>query len=138
MEGSGTAKANKSSLPTIAGILLIIAGILALITWGFVAALGGAIESGESEFSQIPGFDLGMAGVSLDFIGGFLIVCGIIGVIFALIALFGGIMAIQKKKWAIALLGSIIGLFTIGPWFLSSILSLIGLILIAVTRQEFI
>ena len=75
-----------------------------------------------------------------SFIPGFetiLLVCGLIGITFSAFALLGGIMAIQRKMWGLALVGSILGLFIIGPVFISSLLSLIALILIAITHREF-
>src|SRR3989304_5163786 len=67
-----------------------------------------------------------------------IVVCGAIGIIFGLIALIGGVMALQRKKWSLALIGSILGLFTIGfVVFEASILSLVALILLAISKNEF-
>ena len=49
----------------------------------------------------------------------------------------GGIVSLKRKKRGLALVGSIIGLLLIGPVFASSILSLIGLILIGKSKKEF-
>ncbi|MEE8564982.1 MAG: hypothetical protein V3S79_01205, partial [Candidatus Thermoplasmatota archaeon] len=49
----------------------------------------------------------------------------------------GGIISIKRKMWGFTIVMSIIGLFTIGPFLLSSILSLIALILIALSKKEF-
>ena len=63
---------------------------------------------------------------------------GAIGIIFGLIALIGGVMALQRKKWSLALIGSILGLFMIGLVVLeASILSLIAIILLANSKNEF-
>ena len=129
MESSGTTQPapTKSALPTAAGVLLILAGILGLAFWGLVVVGGAASTTAQIE--SIPGFTEAMAGM--------LIVCGVIGIIFSLIALLGGIMAVQRKNWAYALIGGILGLFTIG-FFLGSILALIGLILVAVSKKDFV
>jgi len=116
---------NNGSMPTAAGILLIIAGIIALITWVVAGFILGTVGLG---LSMVPGAE-GAATI--------LIVCGVIGVILAILTLLGGISALQKKSWNFALAASIIGLFTIGFYFISSILSLIALILIAISKQEF-
>jgi len=57
------------------------------------------------------------------------VVCGAVMVVLGIISLLGGIFAIQKKYWAIALIG---GIFVI-----PSVLGLIGLILVAVSRESF-
>ncbi len=116
---------NNGSMSTAAGILLIIAGIMALITWVVAGFLLGTVGLG---LSMVPGAE-GAATI--------LIVCGVIGVILSILTLLGGISALQKKSWKFALAASIIGLFTIGFYFISSILSLIALILIAISKQEF-
>jgi len=64
----------------------------------------------------------------------------LIGVMFCILAIFtimGGVLALKRKMWKTALLGSIIGLFTTGLFYISSILSLIGLILVAISKKEF-
>jgi len=65
-----------------------------------------------------------------------LYVCGALIAIFSIFAILGGIMALQRKMWALALVGSILGIFSWG-YFISSILCLIGMILIAVSKNEF-
>jgi cobalamin synthase len=46
-------------------------------------------------------------------------------------------MALRRKMWALALVGSILGLFTFGFYGISSILSLVALIILAISRKEF-
>src|SRR3990172_693959 len=104
----------KTAMPIAGGGLLIAAGILGLINWVY------SILFLSSFASFIPGFET------------ILLVCGLIGITFSAFALLGGIMAIQRKMWGLALVGSILGLFIIGPVFISSLLSLIALILIAI------
>lgn len=107
-----TAK-KESAMPTIGGILIIIAGILELI----VAA--GLIAGGTA-----------LLGISFGG-SGFLVVCGVIVAILGLVALLGGVFAIQRKHFGLAVLGGILGLL---GWFIPG---LIGLILIAISRDEF-
>ncbi len=109
----------KTGLPLVAGILLIIAGILAAANWAYVAfVVSDAV-------SIVPGAEE------------IVMVCGAIGIVLSLITLIGGIMAVQRKVWALALIGSILGLFIMGPFFLSSLLSLVALILVARSKNEF-
>lgn len=117
--------AQRSALPTAGGVLLLIAGIIALINWIWVAFVAGTIGGMMTAIPGLGGF------------GAIMIVCGVVGIIFSIIALVGGVMAIQRKMWGLALAGSILGLFTIGFVFVSSILSLIALILIALSKSEF-
>lgn len=112
----------KTNISLAAGILLIIAGIL---------AMGNAIAS----IFLRPVEDI--PSVYKDIITGILIVCFTIIFVFAVVAILGGVMAVKRKSWAVALIGSIFGLFTLGPLFVSSILSFIALILIAVSKEEF-
>lgn len=98
----------ESAMPLIGGILLILASL------GYLG--GGGILTAGSAFLVDVGGGIGVA-------------CGVILIILGLIALLGGIFAIQRRNFAIALLG---GIFVV-----PSILGLIGLILIAVSRDEF-
>ncbi len=117
----------KTIKPVLAGIFLIIAGIDGLTFWLYIAALGAA-------FSGIP------------FVGGLGIivaVCGGIFAVFGILALVGGVMALQRKRWSLGLIGSILGLF-LGGWLilvalvpLASLFSLIGLILLVISKNEF-
>ncbi|MEW6069618.1 MAG: hypothetical protein AB1485_03290 [Candidatus Thermoplasmatota archaeon] len=112
----------RTGLPVAAGALLIVTGILGLIGGIYYLfiflVVGGAV------------------GFFFPELGAIIAVCGSLGVIFAIIALLGGIFAIKRRKWALALIGSILGLFTAGFW-VSSILALVALILIAISHEEF-
>ncbi len=113
MAGQGMAPKKESAMPIVGGILVIIASLIELGVGGLFAAGGTALF-----------------GVSLGATG-FLVACGAIVIILGIIALLGGIFAIQRKHFGIAVLGgifSLLGLFIFG---------LIGLILIAVSRDEF-
>ncbi len=56
-------------------------------------------------------------------------VCGAIGIAIGVIGILGGIFALQRKMFALALIAGILTIWTI--------LGLIGLILVAVSREEF-
>jgi hypothetical protein len=75
--------------------------------------------------------------ISVEQLQSILATCSIIGCIISIFALVGGIVAVKRKAWGLAIVGGILGLFTIGPFFLGSIISLIGLILVAISRKEF-
>jgi len=112
----------KTIMPIIGGVFLIVAGIDGISAWAYLAFVVASLTSG-SPFA---------------FIGGIVAVCGAIEIIFGILALLGGIMAIRRKMWALALIGGILGLFLLGWFFFeASLLALIGLILIAISRGEF-
>ena len=112
----------KTNISLAAGVLLIIAGILAVGYWIYTLAVVGLYPiSSAGESGYFPFFRL----------------CATIGVVLSIFPLLGGIMAVKKTHWGVALAGSSIGLFTIGPFFISTLLSLIALILIAVSKEEF-
>ena len=112
MQMMGTQVKKETPMPTIGGILILIAGLIEL-------AGGAILISGASFF-----IDFGVGGAILA-------VCGAIVVILGVIALLGGIFAIQRKHFGLAILGGILGL---GGWFIPG---LIGLILVALSRDEF-
>ncbi len=125
---------NKSPIPMIAGILLIIAGILAFLFWiQFftidVATLESLIDI--SQFEQIN------PSISSEQIVEFLNTCAIIGCIIVVFTILGGILSLKRKLWGIALACSIIGLFSLGILLFSSVLSLIAMILLIISRKEF-
>jgi hypothetical protein len=71
------------------------------------------------------------------FVEDFLVVCGVMFAVFAILTLLGAVMAITGKSYGIAIVGGIFGLLTIGPYGLASIFGLIGLILVLMSKEEF-
>lgn len=120
----------KSSKPFIAGILLIIAGLTAIVSWIFVITT----DVSTIDISMFQEFN---PTITAEQIQDFLVICGTVGCVLSIFPILGGIVALKRKIWILALIGSIIGLFTIGPFLASSVLSLIGLIIIAISREEF-
>jgi hypothetical protein len=103
----------QSSKPVIGGVLILVGGIIGLISWLWTLAVGAA-------FMAIP------------FLGGIILICGIIGTILSIIALLGGIFAIKRQKYGLAIVGGICSLLV--GYF---IFGLIGLILVAISKDEF-
>jgi len=122
----------------IAGILLIIAGSISILMWIGLASLD--IPFIESiilpEFQNIPG-EYTIVDISSDSIKELLIICGSIGFFLSIFTILGGIMSIKHQMWKISIVGGILGIFSIGPLFVSSILSAIGVILVFISRNEF-
>ncbi|UCE45075.1 MAG: hypothetical protein JSU93_06735 [Methanobacteriota archaeon] len=105
------AQKKDSAMPLVGGILIILASIGYFVGGGLLVA-GGAVGSW---------FDVGEGAIA--------VVCGAILLVLGILALLGGVYAIQKKSFVLALLA---GILTI-----PSILGLIGLILVAVSKDEF-
>jgi len=102
----------KTWKPTTAGILCIIAGSIAVLA-GIVVALPGLFVGG---FFGLPWPGL----------------FGIPSLIFGILAIVGGIFALKRQVWGLALTGSICALF--GPWV---ILGLLAIIFVSLGKGEF-
>lgn len=125
---------DKKSYTKIAGILLIIAGILGIVNWIQIFLLDATTLGSFMDISQIQEFN---ASITYEQLLGLLKTCAIIGIIISIFPILGGLLALQKKLYYITLATSIIGLFSIGIMFTSSVLSIIGLILLVMSRQSF-
>ena len=103
---------NKTWKPTTGGILTIIAGALQLISGIVFATAAGILGAivGMGWFSAI--------GVPL--------------LVFGIIAIIGGVHALRRRTWGLALAGSICAL--VGPWF---VLGILAIIFVAIGKGEF-
>jgi uncharacterized membrane protein len=130
MDTTQEKKGKDDAKPLIAGILLFITGTMGILTW--IVALSFDISM--IDLSMIETQNVTITSSQLQSI---IQTCAIIGIILSVFPLLGGILSIQKKLWGGALSCSIIGLFTIGPIFLSSIFSAISLILLIMSKEHF-
>jgi len=71
--------------------------------------------------------------VPWEMIQGLMVFCGVIIIIMSLISLLGGIYAYRRKKYGFAMVGAILGIFTI----LGTIFALIAVFILAISREEF-
>jgi predicted nucleic acid-binding Zn ribbon protein len=117
----------KTVIPVIGGVLIILAGLMGLAMGGILVAI---------DVDDLDTYGVDVTGVT-DMVEDILTACGIIAIIVSLIVLLGGFFGVMRKHWGIAIVGAVLGLFVIGPFFLGSVFSLIGLILVAVSRKEF-
>jgi len=113
----------KTWKPTTAGILTIIAGCL-----GLLIALGLTVG-------------LGIAGTLIGLIPGLpggwlLVVIGVPGIILSIVAIVGGIYALRRRLWGLALAGAICGLLFTLP-FLGWILAILAIIFVSLGKGEF-
>ena len=101
--------------PMVGGILSIIAGVIQLLI-----GIGFAVGIGLAGSLSIPGFPTGV-----------LTAFAIPIIILGIVALIGGIFALKRTKWGLALAGSICALF--GPW----ILGIPAIIFVIMGKGEF-
>ena len=128
-----------------AGILTIIAGATGIGRGGFLLALAGLIGrlgGFKGELSDlirqwagafIPGtIDIpSIIGRVINISSTALIVIGAVSLVFGIIALVGGIQAIRRRAWGLALAGSILALPS------SFILGLLSIIFVSTGKKEF-
>lgn len=115
--------ARKTAMPVVAGILDILSGVLSLIS--FVAFLIGSIAVGWNVvdiYVWDPGTRIALS---------VLIIFTVLSFVLGVLALIGGVYALQSKKWGLALAGSICALV---PTF---VLGLAAVILTGLSKDEF-
>jgi len=109
----------------IGGILLIIGALAGLFYWIYYSIVMAEVAGA---MSMLLGDDASTI---------FLII-GIVGIIASLVAALGGVFALMKKSWGLALTGSILGiLFCGGFWCLGSLMAIAAMILIIVSKKHF-
>ena len=111
----------KTNKPTNAGILCIITGALELI-WAACCFIGFGVTSGAL---GIP------TGYIPPFVPGLVLGTATVATIIGILALVGGIYAVQRKSWSLALAGSIAAILAFFP------LGIPAVILAAQSRNEF-
>ena len=116
----------KTWKPTVAGILDIVSGALSLV--GLVLFIIGFMV-----FKAIGGTDMPMPMPIIPIYGGlaFLFAVAIPILIAEILAIVGGIYALKRKKWGLALTGSIAALFASWP------LGIAAIVFTAMSKEEF-
>jgi len=114
--------------PVAAGIMNIVLGMLnlfgMLMIIGLMVAFGGGILTIVRIAEFMPLWMSGMA-------QGILIILAIVLAVSSSLPLIGGIYAIQRKAWGLALAGSIVAILPVVP------LGIISTVLVALSRNEF-
>lgn len=118
----------KSALSIIGGILILITGIAGLGMGGLFLSIKVS-DLDRYGFGSITGFESTLQNI--------LYVCGAIFIILGVIALIGGYFGVRRKHWGLAVLGGVLGLLIITPYFFGSLLALVGLVLVAVSKKDF-
>ncbi len=119
--------AQKSSKPTVGGVLILLAGVLALVNGALYLALDIA------DLGTIPALPEGITEEDLE---GIMRMCGAVMMVFGVIAILGGAFALQRKHFGLSIAGGVMGMLGIG-FSIGAILGLVGLILVAISRKEF-
>ncbi|MFP4545490.1 MAG: hypothetical protein ACLFPN_01405 [Methanomassiliicoccales archaeon] len=112
----------------LGGALILISGILAILTGLYMAADAAAFVEMYESLSEGLGYE-----ITTDLI----LAVGAITIIFGVIAVVGGYMAVKRRRWGLAVAGGVLAFFASGGFFLGTLLGLIGLILVAISRKEF-
>lgn len=119
----------KTWKPTVSGILSIINGSFCLLgVLGIIIAIIALSASYYWEDFITPE----IYPVTIEFLILILVIVLICLLIIGVLALLGGIFALQRKRWGLALAGSIAGIFCN-----SAILGILSLIFLAMSKDEF-
>ena len=127
-------KKDRSLFVIISAVLLIIAGVLALLSYIQILIIDVNTIESLIDIAQFQDQNVNLTSAQIK---EFLNTCAIIGCIISVFPILSGILSFKKKLWGIALAGALIGLFSFGPMFISSILCLISAILLFLSKQEF-
>ena len=65
-----------------------------------------------------------------------LFACAMVAVVFSIVALIGAYFAFKRRKFAITMIGAILGIFSLG-FFIGAILSIVALFLLILSSDEF-
>lgn len=116
----------KTWKPTTAGILNLVAGVAHLIGGIFFMAMGSWFGPMMSMYPIDPR-DITGAGVIFAVVGAGILVLGIVSIL-------GGVFALQRRVWGLALAGAICALF-IPPF--GTILGILAIIFVSMGKKEF-
>ena len=117
----------KTSMPTIAGVLNIVSGAV-----GLIAVLGLIIAICVTGGFYIPGTEL-----IPRFLPNLLTGIAVPLALLSVLSLVGGIYAIQRRKWGLALAGSISAIFASMPLLGGLPVGIASTVLISLSKNEF-
>jgi len=118
--------AKKTWMPRAAGVLAIIVGAIGVTEWVAVAVLGilawGWLGMGDL---------LGLGGIITTVVA--------IMIIIGIVAIVGGVFALKRRRWGLALAGSICAFFSFFfiPVFLNVPLGIAAIVLVIMGKGEF-
>lgn len=118
----------KTMGPTVAGAMLILAGLLSLCFWGLLAIFTG-ITTGTIK--------IGSVYIDIKSIAPIVYVWSSICVVFSTLGFIAGVLAIKRRMLNYAISFGILSFLSIGPFLMSSMLSVAAVVLIVESQQEF-
>ncbi len=121
----------RSGKLTAAGILNILGGVISLLVMLWLVMMYLALVAEAEDLADETGVDVEVETTGFLAFG---IVCLILPIVGAIFAILAGVFALKQKHWGLCLVGSIIGMIFGGTF----IFCLIALILIAISKNEFI
>ena len=114
--------------PIVAGIINIIVGVFNLLGMLVIIMVLVAIGSGILALSTVINImPMWLSGIAQ----GLLLIIAILLAIFSALPLVGGIYAVQRKNWGLALAGSIVAILSSTP------LGIASTVLVALAKNEF-
>lgn len=121
---------SNSSSPTAVGVLSVVSGGLGLLIGAgiiLMAVFFGSLDFYEMYSQEIFPYD----NYPFDFLQAIFLGWGIITLLLAILATIGGIYALQRRYWGLALAGSIAAILVFFPTGIAAI------IFVALSRNEF-
>ncbi len=118
-----------SKYPEVAGVLMVVAALIAILfAISAIMGLGEVVEQVQPELPEE---------LDTDFFETILNACFVLISVFGVVLLVGGFLAYNRKSWLMVMVCAIIGIFSIGFFLISSVLSIVALILIVMSKDEF-
>ena len=115
----------KTWMPTAAGILDIVAGSLGLLFCVIIAIFFAFFSA------LMPSNGAGMNGLPMAIMAIIFVPMAIFMLAAAILAIIGGVYALRRKKWGLALAGSIGALFGI------TVIGIVAIVFTAISKSEF-
>ena len=112
--------------PKIAGYIMIISGIILFLIYCLLLFFLLNLENLPIEIREL------YVGIE-----SYLIYVCALQIIFSIIEIIGGIFAIKRQKWGIALIGAILGSLGLLPFYISTIIGIIALVLLSFSKDLF-
>lgn len=121
-EDPGASSRPTTGRPAVGGALIVAAAILGLINSTLMVLAAGGLPRAAPSIPLAPGEPAGE---------------GLILLVLDLVVLAGGIAALRRRRWGLALAGGILGIGVAGL-IAGNLLALGGTILVALARREFV
>ena len=111
---------------SIAGFLLIITGVVNVP----IAIWAGATMGGGLMTMPVPEAAKGV-------LSAFIMVCAAVVVAMSIVTTVAGYFAVKRRKYMLVMIGGVLGLFTLGPFCITSFLAAAALLIVYSCRDQF-